>query len=68
MIALQVLGQEGVKQVHEATLRLLSETGVVLTHPGARELLLDHGAQVAEDRVLLPADLVESCVAHRPPR
>ena len=67
MIALQVLGQEGVKQVHEATLRLLSETGIVLTHPGARELLLDHGAQVAQDRVLLPADLVESCVAHRPP-
>jgi trimethylamine--corrinoid protein Co-methyltransferase len=66
MVRLQVLGKEGVKQVHGATLRLLSETGIVLTHPGARELLLDHGARVAGDRVLLPADLVESCAARCP--
>ena len=66
MVHLQVLGEEQVKQVHEATLRLLSEAGIVLTHPGARELLLDHGARVAGDRVLLPADLVESCVAQCP--
>ena len=66
MVHLQVLGEEQVKQVHEATLRLLSETGIVLTHLGARELLLDHGARVAGDRVLLPADLVESCVAQCP--
>jgi trimethylamine--corrinoid protein Co-methyltransferase len=66
MVHLQVLGEEQITQVHEATLRLLSETGIVLTHPGARELLLDHGAQVAGDRVLLPADLVESCVARCP--
>jgi len=66
MVRLQVLGEERVKQVHRATLRLLSETGIVLTHPGARELLLDHGARVAGDRVFLPADLVESCVARCP--
>lgn len=66
MVHLQVLGEEQVKQVHKATLRLLSETGIVLTHPGARELLLEHGARVAGDRVLLPADLVESCVARCP--
>ena len=65
MIRLRVLGEEGVKQVHGATLRLLSETGIVLTHPGARELLLDHGARVARDRVLLPADLVETCLVRR---
>ena len=66
MIRLQVLGEEGVERVHGATLRLLSETGIVLTHPGARELLLDHGARVAGDRVLLSADLVETCLARCP--
>jgi len=66
MISLRVLGEEGVERVHGATLRLLSETGIVLTHPGARELLLDHGARVAGDRVLLPADLVEACLAQCP--
>ena len=66
MIRLQVLGAEGVKQIHAATLRVLSEVGVILTHPGARELLVSHGARVEGDRVLLPADLVERCVAQCP--
>jgi trimethylamine--corrinoid protein Co-methyltransferase len=66
MIRLRVLGEEGVRQIHHATLCLLAETGVVLTHPGARELLSDHGARVERDRVLLPADLVERCVAQQP--
>jgi trimethylamine--corrinoid protein Co-methyltransferase len=62
----QVLGQENVKQIHQATLRLLSETGIVLTHHQARELLLDHDARVAGERVRLPPDLVENCVAQCP--
>jgi trimethylamine--corrinoid protein Co-methyltransferase len=66
MICLPILGEKGVKQIHQATLRLLAETGIVLTHPGARELLLDNGARVTKDRVLLPAELVENCVAQRP--
>jgi len=66
MICLPILGEKGVKQIHQATLRLLAETGIVLTHPGARELLLDNGARVTRDRVLLPAELVENCVAQRP--
>ncbi|UCC61748.1 MAG: trimethylamine methyltransferase family protein [Anaerolineae bacterium] len=67
MNRLRVLGEQGVKRVHEATLRLLAETGIVLTHPGARELLLAHGARATEDRVLFPADLVESSVAQCSP-
>jgi trimethylamine--corrinoid protein Co-methyltransferase len=67
MIRLKVLGAEGVKQVHEATLRILSETGIILTHPEARELLVGHGARVVENRVLIPADLVTRCVSQCPP-
>jgi trimethylamine--corrinoid protein Co-methyltransferase len=67
VIHLPVLGSSGVRQIHEATLRLLSETGIVLEHPAARGLLLDHGARVVKDRVLLPAHLVEMCAAQSPP-
>ena len=67
MIRLQVLGEHGVQQVHEATLRILSETGIILTHAGARELLAGHGARVVENRVLIPPDLVTRCVAQCPP-
>jgi trimethylamine---corrinoid protein Co-methyltransferase len=66
MVRLQVLGVDGIKQVHEATLRILAETGIALAHPGARDLLTSHGARVAGDRVLIPADLVTSCLAQCP--
>lgn len=66
MLRLKVLGEEGIKRVHEATLCVLSEAGIALTHPGARELLLDYGAHVSGDRVFLPADLVERCLVDCP--
>lgn len=66
MVELGILGKEGVKRVHAATLRILSEVGIILTHPAAREMLAGHGARVTENRVRLPADLVERCVAQCP--
>jgi hypothetical protein len=39
MVHLQVLGEEGVKRVRAATLRILSEVGIILTHPATREML-----------------------------
>jgi trimethylamine--corrinoid protein Co-methyltransferase len=66
MVELCILGEEGVKRVHAATLRILSEVGIILTHPAVREMLAGHGAHVAENRVYLPADLVEKCVAQCP--
>ncbi len=55
-------------QIHNATLRILSEIGVVLTHPAAREVLTGSGAAVHGDRVLLPPDLVENAIAQCPPQ
>ena len=52
-----------IEAIHHATLRILAETGVVLTEPKSRELLVDAGASLNENRVLMPADLVEKCVA-----
>jgi trimethylamine--corrinoid protein Co-methyltransferase len=59
VVEFSVLTTEEVEAIHEATLRILSEIGVVLTHAKAREILAGAGARVRDDRVLLPPDLVE---------
>ena len=66
MVQLRILGEQGVRQVHDATLRILSQVGITLTHPAARDMLAGHGAQVKGERVLLPSDLVERCIAQCP--
>lgn len=68
MARLEILEQGEIEAIHQATLRILSEVGIVLTHPPARDLLVDAGAQVVGDRVLLPADLVEREVGRCPDR
>ncbi len=49
--------------LHTATLRIMSETGVVINHAGAREMLTANGARVEKNRVLMPPELVEKCIA-----
>lgn len=66
MTRLTVLTGEEVEAIHQATLRILSEIGIVLIQPEARELLTGAGATVRGDRVLLPPDLVERAVAQCP--
>ncbi len=63
MPTLNFLSPEEVEAIHQATLRILSETGVVLTEPKSRTLLVDAGATIRENRVLLPPELVEKCIA-----
>jgi len=66
MMRLTVLTDEEVKAIHQATLRILSEVGIVLTQPEAREILIGAGATVRDQRVLLPPDLVQQAVAQCP--
>jgi trimethylamine--corrinoid protein Co-methyltransferase len=66
MIHLPILSDEDIKQIHEATLHILSEIGIVLSHPGALSLLGDNGAKVNGERILIPADLVERCLTDIP--
>jgi len=63
MIRLSVLDETEVKAIHEATLRLLGETGIMLTEPKSRALLAGADAVVQDRRVLLPPELVEMCLA-----
>jgi trimethylamine---corrinoid protein Co-methyltransferase len=65
---LTYLSPTALNDIHQATLRILSETGVILTHPGARDLLTASGATVKANRVCLPPELVERCLKLCPPQ
>ncbi|HSB65949.1 MAG TPA: trimethylamine methyltransferase family protein [Anaerolineales bacterium] len=59
----KVMTDADVEAVHLATLRILAETGITLTHSQAREILTSAGATIEGDRVLLPPALVEEQLA-----
>ena len=63
MLSLNVLSTDEIEALHQATLRILAETGLTLTHPQARELLFAAGASAQGSRVLLPPELVEAALA-----
>ena len=58
-----VLTPQEVESIHQASLRVLAETGLILTEPKSRDLLAAAGARLEERRVLLPPGLVEKCIA-----
>lgn len=66
MVKLTVLSNEEVEQIHNATLRILDETGVILTNTEAREALTGVGARAEGDRLLFPPDMVEREMAKCP--
>jgi trimethylamine--corrinoid protein Co-methyltransferase len=66
MVQLTFLSAHDVEAIHQATLRILNEVGIVLTQPEARDILAGAGAGLRDDRVLLPPDLVEQTVARCP--
>jgi trimethylamine--corrinoid protein Co-methyltransferase len=63
MIELKVLSHMEIEAIHTASLRILADTGIVLSHSLAREMLTGAGAKVKDERVFLPASLVEDQVA-----
>ncbi|HEY5158259.1 MAG TPA: trimethylamine methyltransferase family protein [Anaerolineales bacterium] len=63
MIRLSFLEESQIDAIHQTTLRILGEIGVVLSEPKSRELLTGAGAKVLGNRVLLPPELVEKCIA-----
>ena len=65
---LRVWDDDACRRVHEATLRLLAETGVEMHHAGARETCAAAGARVDGTRVRLPAALVTHALASAPRR
>jgi trimethylamine---corrinoid protein Co-methyltransferase len=63
MLKLSVFSQDEVESIHQATLQVLNETGVILKHREGREILRGAGAKIRGDRVLFPPDLTEKMMA-----
>ncbi len=59
---LNLLSPDEVKAIHQASLRILADTGVVLTESKSCQILNDAGAKIQQNRVLLPPELVETCI------
>ena len=58
----KIISDQEIEAIHQATLRVLSEVGVVLDHPQIRDQLADAGATFNDGRVQLPPDLVEKSI------
>lgn len=58
MERLKFLSDEDVQSMHEATLRVLSEVGVIWTHKPSLDILLDAGCTMNGNRVCFPPSLV----------
>ena len=57
------LSEDEAAKIHDATLRLLAETGIALDHEEAEDLLLSAGARKdQEGRILLPGELVSEAL------
>ena len=65
---LQVISDDQIARIHDATLEVLERTGFKITHPRAQEVLAAGGARVQGDRVRLPAWMVEEAIRKAPPR
>ncbi len=65
---LNVWDDDACKRVHDASLRLLADTGVEMKDERARELCAAAGAAVDGRRVRFPATLVDAALASAPRR
>ncbi|NWF63509.1 MAG: trimethylamine methyltransferase family protein [Chloroflexi bacterium] len=63
MEPLKFLSDEDIQAMHEATLKLLSEIGIIWTHKPSLDILLQAGCSMKDNRVLMPPDLVMNSVA-----
>jgi trimethylamine---corrinoid protein Co-methyltransferase len=68
LLRFSVVGHADVERIHELSLLILAETGILLYYPPARQLVADHGAAVDEARqvVRIPRRLVEQALAAAP--
>jgi trimethylamine--corrinoid protein Co-methyltransferase len=63
---LNFLAESQIEQLHEAALKILACTGVLMKSEEALAHFRAAGARIVEDRVYLERDLVETCVALAP--
>lgn len=62
----QVLTQNEIEMIHENSLRIMEEIGIVMGHQQAQEILAKHGARIDGKRVHFPRELVEKAIKLSP--
>lgn len=63
----ELLTQEQIQKIHEASLEILQEVGLKVRYAPAREVFAVHGCSVDGERVKLPRDVVEKYRKMAPP-
>ncbi len=63
----ELLTQEQIEKIHEASLEILQETGMKVRYEPARELFANHGCSVDGERVKFPREVVEKYRKMAPP-
>lgn len=59
IMMLNYVSDEQIKQIHEASLEILWKYGVYIQDEEIRELMKEYGCVIDDDRVKIPADLIE---------
>ena len=65
---LRMISDEQVRELHYATLEILSQTGVKMGDPQGRELLLEAGAWESNGRIKIPEYMVNDAIDKAPSR
>ena len=63
---LTFLSDNEIEQIHEASLRILKETGVKIPSDKVKNMLADNGAEVNGDIVKLPKSVIEEAISMAP--
>ena len=59
----KIISDQEIEAIHQATLRVLGEVGIVLDHPETVAMLVDLGAEQVGDRVRIPPELIEDSLS-----
>jgi len=63
MEPLKFLSDDDVKAMHEATLQIMNDVGIIWTHKPSLDILADAGCTIKDNRVCFPPDLVMESAA-----
>ena len=62
----QVITQNELEMIHENSLKIMENVGIVITYEPALQILKKHGVKVDERRAYFPRTLVEECIKLAP--
>lgn len=63
---LQFLREDEIRAIHDTSIRVLEEVGIVLNSPDVTKSVVDAGGRVSNGRVLIPWELVKKSLSSAP--